>query len=265
MPELVVNGCTIHYEERGSGVPVVLTPGGRWGGYVQRVVAAELAKDFRVITWDRPTTDGASGLMIGGDMSEAELWADTLAGLIRGLKLAPCYIGEYAGCRTTPLVCLKYPDLVKGLLLAWPSGGEVPANSVPRNMYQPYIRAALREGMEAVTRLNHFAESIRQNPANRDALLAMDRMAFIRQMSFWAECFMTTADLPIAGCWATDADWASIKVPAIITGGCDPVHPTAAAQRLHRLLPNARYHDPVVTPEEWDRVFGKNPYPVTSD
>ena len=45
MPELVVNGCTIHYDEFGVGVPVVVTPGGRWAGYVQRVIAAELAKD----------------------------------------------------------------------------------------------------------------------------------------------------------------------------------------------------------------------------
>ena len=53
MPELVVNGCTIHYDEFGVGVPVVVTPGGRWAGYVQRVIAAKLAKDFHVVTWDR--------------------------------------------------------------------------------------------------------------------------------------------------------------------------------------------------------------------
>ena len=52
---------------------------------------------------------------------------------------------------------------------------------------------------------------------------------------------------------------------AIVTGGEDPVHPTATAQRLHRLLPNARYHDPVVSLAEWDKVFNVVPYPEVSN
>ncbi|MGH7035720.1 MAG: alpha/beta fold hydrolase, partial [Stellaceae bacterium] len=100
MPDVTIDGCTVHYEEMGRGVPIVLTPGGRWGLYVQETVASALAQDFRVIIWDRPNTDGKSGIRIAGDCSEADLWSDVLAGLIRTLKLAPCYVGEYAGCRT---------------------------------------------------------------------------------------------------------------------------------------------------------------------
>src|SRR5947207_5932682 len=112
MAQLVINDGTVHYEEFGSGrTTVILTPGGMWGGYVHRVVAGELAKDFRVITWDRRNTDGKSDLCIAGELSEADLWADDLAALIRALKLAPCYLGEYAGCRTSPLLCFKYPEL----------------------------------------------------------------------------------------------------------------------------------------------------------
>ena len=107
MPNLQVGDTTVHYEERGRGVPVVITPGGRWAGYVQDVVAAELAREFRVITWDRSNTDGASSIVIEGEQSEADVWADQLAGLIRGLGLGPCYAGEYAGCGRTPLVCVE--------------------------------------------------------------------------------------------------------------------------------------------------------------
>src|ERR1700722_9489914 len=141
MPELSCDRYVLSYEDRGTGIPVVLTPGGRWGGYVMNVVATELAKSFRVITWDRSNTDGGSSVVIEGADSEADLWADQLAALIRGLHLGPCYIGEYAGCRPPPLACLKHPQLVKGLMLAWPSGGEVPAERLPRNMYRPYMRA----------------------------------------------------------------------------------------------------------------------------
>ena len=267
MPELVVNGCTISYQEFGSGpINVVLTPGGRWGGYVHRVVATALAEEFRVITWDRRNTDARADIIIAGDSSEADLWADDLAALIQALKLGPCYVGEYAGCRVTPLLCVKYPQLVKGLMLAWCSGGEYPAGRLPKNFYQAYTRAALRRGMEGVIETNHFAASIKRNPGNRERLLKMDAREFIRQMAYWEAFFITSGDLPIAGCRLTDEEWASIKVPASITGGIDPTHPTEAAQRLARLLPQARYHEPVATVAEWDANFGgPMPYPITSN
>jgi pimeloyl-ACP methyl ester carboxylesterase len=265
MPRLEIPGGVLEYEERGSGVPVVLTPGGRWAGYVQRVVAAELARECRVITWDRRNTNGGSSVHVESDRSEAEVWADDLAALIRGLGLAPCYVGEYAGCRTTPLLCVRHPGLVKGLMLAWPSGGENPAKRVPRVMYQTYTRAGLRRGMKGVVETPHFARSIERNPANRERLLAMDATKFVRQMAYWQAFFNTTGDLPIAGCILTDEQWASIKVPATVTGGCDPIHPTEAAQKLHRLLPNSEYHDPVIPLDEFLKVFGVEEYPVVSD
>jgi pimeloyl-ACP methyl ester carboxylesterase len=265
MPELRVNGCTIHYQEFGRGIPVVVTPGGRWAGYVQRVVVAELAKDFRVICWDRRNTDGKSDIVIAGDMSEADVWANDLAALIRALDLAPCYVGEYAGCRITPILCLAHPDLVKGLMLAWPSGGDFAAERLPKNFYRQYIRAALRQGMAGVVEIDRFAASIKQSPANRARLLAMEPAQFVRQMAYWAAFFDTSGDLPIAGCRATEDEWASIKVPAIVTGGADPIHPTQAAQKLHRLLPNSQYHDPVATSDEWDKLFNVVPFPQVSD
>ncbi|MGH7088469.1 MAG: alpha/beta fold hydrolase [Stellaceae bacterium] len=265
MPHIVLNGCTIHYEERGRGVPVVLTPGGRWGGHVHRVIAAALASEFRVVTWDRRNCDGASDIVIAGDRSEAEIWADDLAALIAALGLAPCYVGEYAGCRTAPILCVRHPRLVKGLMLAWPSGGDVPAARLPRNFYQAYTRAALRRGMAGVVETSHFAASIGLNSGNRDRLLAMDPIEFVRQMGFWEAFFATSADLPVAGCRLGEAEWASIEVPASVTGGVDPTHPTAAAERLKRLLPRAHYHAPVVEAAEWERIFEHNPYPVTAD
>jgi pimeloyl-ACP methyl ester carboxylesterase len=262
---LQIGDSEIHFEERGKGVPVVLTPGGRWAGYVMNTLAAELARDFRVITWDRSNTDGASTMVLGGALSEADVWADQLAGLIRALDLGPCYVGEYAGCRTTPLLSVKHPRLVKGLMLAWPSGGEVPAERLPKNMHRPYIRAALRGGMAAVAETPMFAASIRKNPSNRERLLAEEPLRFARQMAYWEAYFTTSADLPTAGCRLSDAEWRSITAPAIVTGGVDPVHQTVVAQRIGALLSNAAYHEPVVTLEEWDRIFNVRPYPEVAE
>jgi pimeloyl-ACP methyl ester carboxylesterase len=265
MPSKTLNGCTIHYNERGNGPTVVITPGGRWGAYVQEVVASILSTDFHVITWDRRNTDGLSSIKIEGDVSEADIWSDDLAALIRSLNIGPCYLAEYAGCRTSPLVCFKYPELVKGLLLAWTSGGAYPAARLPTNIYQPYTRAALRYGMQEVVKISHFGRSVEQNPANRDALLAMDPIAFVKQMGFWEAFFTTSGDLPIAGCRLTEAEWKCLEIPTLITGGVDPTHPTQAAQRLHSLISNSHYHDPVVTESEWNEIFGRGHYPTTSD
>jgi pimeloyl-ACP methyl ester carboxylesterase len=265
MPSLVVNGCTIAYQEFGVGVPVVITPGGRWAGYVQCVIAAELAKNFRVITWDRRNTDGDADIVIAGEQSEAEIWADDLAALIKALKLAPCYVGEYAGCRVAPTLCAKHPELVKGLMLAWPSGGEFAAERLPKNFYRQYIRAALRNGMQGVTEVDRFALSIGKRPANRELLLAMDRLEFVRQMAFWEAFFTTSADLPIAGCRLSVQEWASLAVPAIVIGGTDPIHPTAIAQKLHEIMPHCRYHEPVATAQEWAERFNVLPFPQVSD
>ena len=265
MAELAVNGATIHYQEFGRGVPVVLTAGGRWGGYVQRAVANELAQDFHVFTWDRRNTDGNTDITIEGDASEADLWAADLAALIHGRGLAPCYVGEYAGCRTTPILCLDHPELVKGLMLAWPSGGEAATDLLPKSFYRQYNRTALRQGMQGVLQVDRFADSIKRNPANRSRLLEMNPLQFVRQMAYWEAFFNSSADLPITGCRLSADEWASIKIPVVVTGGVDPIHPTETAQRLHALLPNSQYHDPVTTTDEWDERFGVIPYPQVSD
>lgn len=264
MPDIVVNGCTIRYQEQGSGPAVVLTPGGRWGGYVQEAVAGLLAQHCRVITWDRRNCDGAADIVIGGALTEAEIWADDLAALITHLGIGPCYVGEYAGCRTTPWLALRHPHLVQGMLLAWPSGGPYPAERLPRNFYQQYIEAARSGGMEQVAATANFADSMQHNPGNRQRLLDMDVDKFIETMARWSTAFTGSADLPVAGCTATAGQWASIDVPAIVVAGCDPVHPTEAAQTISGLMPNCVFHGPVIPLDEWDQVFGNNPYPVTS-
>jgi len=265
MPDLLISGCTIHYRDIGGGVPVVVTPGGRWGGYVQRVIAAELAKTHRVITWDRRNTDGQADIVIAGEHSEAEIWADDLAALIAALNLGPCYVGEDAGCRVTPLLWLKYAELVKGLMLAWPSGGEYAADWLPRSFYRQYIRAALRQGMAGVVEVDRFAGSIEKRPENRVRLLGMQPYVFVRQMAFWESFFLTSADLPIVGCTASADEFASITTPALVIGGNDPIHPAEVAKNLHALMRNCRYYDPVVTPEEWTKIFNVIPFSQVSD
>lgn len=255
MPTRMVNGCTIHYEETGSGVPIFFTPGGRSPKAIMRPIAERLAPDYRTIIYDRRNC-GASDIVITGEESEQEIWAEDLARLIKELGLAPAYLsGWSAGCRVSLLTAIRHPEVVKGLLLGWVTGGAVAAERLAYNYYGQYIEAAEQGGLAAVAETPYFAERISENPANRDRLLSMDVQEFVTVMGRWSAFFTLGADAPVIG--ASKEQLASIRVPTTIVSGDDDVHTLAAAQALHSILPNSEFHDPVIPREEWDELFGQ--------
>ena len=257
MPTIVVNGCTIHYEETGSGVAIVFTPGGRSPKSIMRPVAECMAPRYRVVIYDRRNC-GASDIVIAGEESEQEIWADDLAQLIKQLNMAPAYIGGWsAGCRVSLLTAIRHPEAVKGLLLGWVTGGPVAAERLAHQYYGQMIEAAQRGGMGAVAETPYFAERITENPANLERLLSMDVQEFIGVMSRWSAFFTESASLPVIG--ATEEQLASIKVPTVIVAGDDDVHTLTAAEALHRLVADSEFHDPVIQRDEWDRLWGGQP------
>jgi pimeloyl-ACP methyl ester carboxylesterase len=196
---------------------------------------------------------GESDIVIGGDKSEQEIWADELAGLIKALSLGPAYVGGWsAGCRVAILTAIRYPEVVKGLLLGWVTGGTVAAKSLAHTYYGQFVEAAQRGGMKAVAATPFFAERIAANPANKERLLSMDPGEFIATMQRWGDEFAASGALPVIG--ATEAELAAVEVPAIIAAGDDDVHPTSAAQNLHRLLRNSELHEPPISRHEWDQL-----------
>ena len=246
MPSILIDGVSIKYEEMGSGEPVVLTPGGRSGMEAVRGLAERLAPSYRVIIYDRRNC-GASDVVIGGDLSEQEIWAEDLNELLSRLDASPAYVGGgSAGCRVSLLLALRHPETVKGLLLWHVTGGAVAAERLGYNYYEQFIEAAERDGMPGVVASDFFAERIAENPSNRDRLLAMDVGEFIGVMRMWRAFF--TADKPVIG--ATEEELRSINVPMVIIPGDDEVHPRVVGENLHRILPHSELHPPVFTPDE---------------
>jgi pimeloyl-ACP methyl ester carboxylesterase len=194
---------------------------------------------------------GESDIRIAGDKSEQEIWVDELAGLLRELGMAPAFMGGWsAGCRVAILTAIRYPELVKGLLLGWVTGGQEAAQRLAHEYYGQFIQAAETGGMAAVTKMPFFADRIKANPGNEQRLLSMDPKEFIATMSRWERYFSEAGDLPVIG--ATEAELAAIQAPTCIVAGDDAVHPTKAAQELHRILPNSEYHDPPIPRAEFD-------------
>jgi pimeloyl-ACP methyl ester carboxylesterase len=260
MPFTTIRGARLNYEVLGSDGPwVALSPGGRrdmggvrWLG--ERVSAA----GHRVLLHDRRNC-GASDVVIDGEESEYEIWADDLHELLAQLGTGPVYAGgASSGCRLSLLLALRHPRDVRGLLLWRITGGPFAAERLAENYYGQFIEQARRGGMAAVCGTEFFAERIEANPANRDHLLTMDPARFIGVMSRWREYFVQSAQLPVIG--ATDAELASIQVPACVVPGNDWTHPRRVGENAARLLPRAELQillpqdrDVDLATEDWDQ------------
>ena len=116
---LQVNGVRLHYIERGSGEPLVLLHGN--GSMIEDFESSGLidlaAKNYRVIVFDRPGfghSDRPRNVVWTPD-AQAELINQAILRL--GVSNA-IVLGHSWGASVAVALALKYPDLVRGLVLA---------------------------------------------------------------------------------------------------------------------------------------------------
>ena len=265
MPIANVRGANINYEVLGTHGPwILLSPGGRRALDNVKPLARRVAdKGYRVLIHDRRNC-GVSDIVIGGEQSEYEIWADDLYELATQLKALPAVVGgSSSGCRLSLMFALKFPSAVHALLLWRVTGGAFAAERLTENYYSKYIRAAQEGGMAAVCDLEHFKERIEARPSNRATLMAMDPKAFIAAMERWRTQFAKGAELPVIG--ASEKDLGSIKVPTCIIPGNDKTHNHAVGEAAHRMIPGSELHDlfpgdldiDLVPPEDWAAKDGE--------
>ena len=265
MPLANVRGVNINYKVLGDHGPwVALSPGGRRDlGGVEPLAKGVADAGHRVVIFDRRNC-GASEVVIDGEDSEYEIWADDLHDLLAQLKALPVFVGgSSSGCRTSLLFALRHPEAVRGLMLWRVTGGRFACERLAQEYYGQYMAAAKEGGMAAVCEMEHWKERIEARPQNRNALMKMDPERFIAVMSHWREYFVRGADLPVIG--ATEAEIKSIKVPACIIPGNDNTHGRQTGENLARILANAdvhilfpKHYDMDLSPrEEWDEKAGE--------
>jgi pimeloyl-ACP methyl ester carboxylesterase len=265
MPFASVRGAHINYKVLGNdGAWVALSPGGRRDLTVVEPLAQRVAAaGHRVVIFDRRNC-GASDVVIDGEDSEYEIWADDLYELLSQLGGLPAFVGgSSSGCRTSLLFALRHPDAVRGLLLWRVTGGRFACERLAEEYYGQYITAAKHGGMAAVCETEHWKERIEARPANRERLMKMNPERFIAVMSHWREYFVRGADLPVIG--ATEEELKTIRVPACIIPGNDNTHGRQTGENLGRLLAHAEVHvlfpkhyDMDLSPrEEWDEKTGE--------
>ena len=260
MPTTKIRGATINYEIIGKAGPwVALSPGGRRDMSGVRDLAQCIAnKGYRVMLHDRRSC-GLSDVVIDGDDSEYEIWADDLYELLKQNGALPAFIGgSSSGCRVSLLFALRHPEACRGLLLWRVTGGRFACERLAQSYYQQYIDAARQGGMKAVCELEHFKERCEAKPSNRDYLMKLDPQRFMAVMTRWKKSFTDSVDLPVIG--ASEADLRSLKVPAVVIPGNDRTHGMATGERAASLIPQAELRkiwpgdlDTDLSPaEDWD-------------
>jgi pimeloyl-ACP methyl ester carboxylesterase len=248
MAEARVRDVTLNYEIIGDNGPwITLTPGSR-RSYDEFVPLARLLakQGYRVLLHDRRNC-GRSEVGIEARGSEHEIWADDLNELCKTVGASEVYAGgASAGARLALLFALRHPSTVRGLVLWRVTGGQHAVQKLAKQYYGDFIDLAKAGGMAAVCGSDHFAESIKARPSNRDRLMAMKPEDFIAVMNTWRENFLAAAELPVVG--ATEEQLRGLKIPVCIVCGNDKVHTPAAARKAASLILGSELHDNVVTP-----------------
>ncbi|WP_024876797.1 alpha/beta fold hydrolase [Saccharomonospora piscinae] len=234
MPEIVVDGQPLHYEDEGTGPPVVMVAGTGSRGRVWHLhqVPALVSAGYRVITFD----NRAGGP--GGRFGVASLVSDTAA-LIERLELGQSRaVGFSLGARVVAELLVERPELVeRAVLLA------------TRGRVDHWTKAMLLAERTGTTTTPEFGVVVRAMQYLSPTTLRDDRAT-----RDWLELFELTSATALPGLHeqvALDellADrltaYSAIEAACLVVGfGDDLVTPPQLTREVARAIPRARYHE----------------------
>jgi pimeloyl-ACP methyl ester carboxylesterase len=239
MPYLNIHGANIFHEVYGDQGPwLALTSGGRHR-YLEMAPLAQAvaAQGFRVLVHDRRNT-GASDIIIAGEGSEEDIWADDLQALLQHYGAKRAFLGgSSAGARLAMTVYRRNPSFVSGLLLMRVTGGAFAAGRLPNTYYGQYIKAAHAGGMAAVCDTEPYRERLALNPSSRERLMAMDPRDYMAVMGRWLANFTSGPVGPVMG--VPESELQSYQVPTLVVPGNDKTHDSVNGLAAAALIPGA--------------------------
>jgi pimeloyl-ACP methyl ester carboxylesterase len=235
MPKAQAGNVGLYYEERGEGEPLVLVPGFGTGLWIWYRQAPELARRFRVITFD-PRGVARS------DKPDVPLtmrgYADDVAALLDALGVESAHVlGASFGGFVAQEFALAYPERTRGLVLCCTSFGG------PR--HRPPSAETLRA--IASTKGLNTEERVRENlllafsPAFvRDEAEEVERVIALRARSEVPE-HAYARQLQAAMAFDAEGRVGLIKSPTlVITGDADAIVPHENSANLAARIPGAR-------------------------
>ena len=147
MPRISANGVELNYDLAGNGETLVLVHGGWSDRNNWQAVAAELARSFRVVAYDR-RGHGESERGAHGSRRDQE---DDLAALIEGLDGEAAHVaGTSFGASIAIGLASRRPDLVRSVIAHEPP---LPSIAADDPEVRSELQAVLTSVMEVVARV----------------------------------------------------------------------------------------------------------------
>jgi pimeloyl-ACP methyl ester carboxylesterase len=254
MPYTNIRGANLLHEVYGDHGPwLSLNSGGRHRYLEMAELGKQVAaKGFRVLVHDRRNT-GASEIVIGGEGTEEDIWADDLVALLRHYHQGPAFFGgSSAGARLSMTVKRRHPEVVQGLLLMRITGGQFAAGRLPNTYYGQYIKAALEGGMAAVCQTAPYVERLTLNPSSRERLMAMDPKEYVAVMNRWLDAFISGPIEPVMG--IPEDELRTYKLPVLVVPGNDKTHASFNGLAAHRLIEGSELFNLPIQDQDVDLI-----------
>jgi len=234
-----IDGVRLHYQDKGTGTPLVLIHGYPSSTYSWKEVFEPLAKNFHVIAVDLKGF-GFSGKPDGDYSRRAQ--ALLVAHLLDYLKIEKAWVcGNSMGGEVALNLALQNPERVAGLILIDSAGVNVPGTGslAPRYLQLPVVGrvlTALALTSDKLVRQGLEKSFYDQTKVTNERVANYYRPLQTRGGQLAAVRTRTQANqFPI------EQDLERIKAPTIIIWGAqDTLIPLEAGRKLNKLIKNSK-------------------------
>jgi pimeloyl-ACP methyl ester carboxylesterase len=260
MPTAIIDGIETNYETVGEGPPLLMySPGGfdatldKWstlGVYERTRMLERLTKHFRCIVFDRRETGQSGGRV------ERITWDHYVAqgrGLLDHLSIDSAHLlGGCMGCCPVAAFAVKYPAMVRSMILYWPVGGAA-FRIRGHSRFAAHLAFVDESGLAGVVELSRRSEDgfgkdprigpwapvIRRSPEFAASYARMNVSDYKLIVTGMARTLLDRDTVP----GAEPEDLMRLDIPALVVPGNDIAHATSAARYLAECLPRSEYWD----------------------
>jgi len=234
-----IDGVRIHYQDKGTGTPLVLLHGYTSSTYSWKDVFEPLAKNFRVIAVDLKGF-GLSGKPDGDYTRRAQ--AVLIAHLLTQLKIDKAWLcGSSMGGEVALNVALANPERVAGLILIDSGGVQVPGGSsvAPSYLLIPFVGRVLTALALRSDKL--VREGLEKSFYDRSKVTNERVAAYYQPLKTRGGQLAALRARTQAGQFPVEPELGRINVDTLILWGAqDALIPVAAGQKLNATIKHSK-------------------------
>ena len=241
MPVKKINGVNIYYELGGTKEDVLVLVHGSWGDHNNwQLVAGELSKSFRVLTYDRRGHSQSERLPEQGSVNED---IEDLIALVEYLGMAPAHIaGNSFGAAIALKTAARRPDIFKTLIIHEPplfdllKDNEEAQKALQMGNSRVDAVLALMKKNEMTEATKLFMETLGMGPGSWEKLTDKMQETFIYNAPTWYDEMQDQESLRI-----NLAPLSAFKKPALLSNGdkSPPFFPLVI-EKINTALPHAK-------------------------